>query len=37
MKLLNKGDSEKAMYVLQSIERTMKINREYDDSKRNSR
>ena len=37
MKLLSKGDSEKALYVLKSIERTMKINREYDDSKRNSR
>ena len=37
MKLLSKGQTEKVMYVLQSIERTMKSDREYDGSKRNSR
>ena len=37
MKLLGRGETEKTMYVLQSIERTMKSEREYSESKKNSR
>ena len=37
MKLLSKGEAEKVMYVLKSIDRTMKINKEYDGTRRISR
>jgi hypothetical protein len=37
IKLLNRGEVDKALYVLHSIQNTMKVDREYADSKKNSR
>lgn len=37
MKLLSRGETEKTMYVLESISRTLKVEREYDDNKSFSR